>query len=301
MRFQQYCDVHTFYGDTYDTLMRGEAQNLILLGNLMIGEVGADKTGWRDPANWFMAAVLDGESPELVALMTPPHNLTLYETDNRPNDDALTCLVEGIIKSGVALPGVMTESTLANRFAAAYTAAVGGSFAVRMRQRIYELTRVSPEIPAIGELRLARESDLSFLPYWFEGFESECFHTPFAVPAEIERCRRAIGAGRLYILEDSGISVSMAQIQREMRTACGVSLVYTPPYFRNRGYASACVAGVSRVALERGFAKCVLYTDLDNPTSNDIYQKIGYAPLCDSLEIEFQNMEIARQEIAFLS
>jgi len=298
MRFQRYDDVHAFYRDTNDVLMRDEARNLIILGNLLLGEAGEDKTGWRDPANWFMAAVFDDAepcgSPKLVALMTLPHNLTLYEPDNRPNaaetdGTALDCLVEEIVKSGVALPGITTESSLASRFATAYAASAGGSFAVRQRQRIYELTRVNPEVPAVGELRLARESDLSFLPYWFAGFDSDCFHRPFQLSTEsIERLRAGTATGSRYILEDNSVPVSMAMINREMRTACGVSYVYTPPYFRGRGYASACVAGVSRLALERGFSKCVLYTDLENPTSNDIYQKIGYTPICDSLEIKFE-------------
>jgi predicted GNAT family acetyltransferase len=80
----------------------------------------------------------------------------------------------------------------------------------------------------------------------------------------------------------------MVNKNREMRSVCGVSGVYTPPYFRGKGYASSCVAALSRLILERGFTKCVLYTDLANPTSNSIYQKIGYKPVCDSLEIKFE-------------
>ncbi len=53
MIYKQYTDVHAFYEDTYDVLMLHEAQNMILLGNLIIGHEGKDKTAWRDPANWF--------------------------------------------------------------------------------------------------------------------------------------------------------------------------------------------------------------------------------------------------------
>ena len=81
--------------------------------------------------------------------------------------------------------------------------------------------------------------------------------------------------------------MSMAKMSREMVTVCAVSFVYTPPYFRGHGHATSCVAGVSRAILARGYKRCVLYTDLSNPTSNSIYQKIGYAPICDSMEIKF--------------
>jgi predicted GNAT family acetyltransferase len=43
---------------------------------------------------------------------------------------------------------------------------------------------------------------------------------------------------------------------------------------------------VSRLAREAGAEHVVLFTDLDNPTSNSIYQKIGYVPVYDGVEYE---------------
>ena len=60
-----------------------------------------------------------------------------------------------------------------------------------------------------------------------------------------------------------------------------ISLVYTPPNLRRRGYASACVAALSQHLLDTGWDFCCLFTDLANPTSNAIYQQIGYRPVCD--------------------
>ena len=60
-----------------------------------------------------------------------------------------------------------------------------------------------------------------------------------------------------------------------------VSLVYTPSEHRGHGYASACVADLTSLLLAGGNAYCCLYTDLGNPTSNAIYQRIGYRPVCD--------------------
>jgi len=96
MQFTLYNDVKSFYNDTYDVLMRHEAQNVIPLGNIIIGNSGTYKTGWRDPANWFMAFVSDDSGILLTAVMTPPHNLTIYATDNKNNEEALNCLLEGI-------------------------------------------------------------------------------------------------------------------------------------------------------------------------------------------------------------
>jgi len=287
VRFQQYRDVRTFYRDIYPVLMRHEAQNLVPLGNVVIGYEGKDKTGWRDPVNWFMAAVTDGAVIRLTAVMTPPHNLTLYATDNRYDGETVACLVNGLLEAGVPVPGVMTESRLAEDFARTYTASKSIGYQIHKRQRIYELTAVSPAIPAIGTLRPAKESDMAFIPYWLEAFNGDCTGGDYRVQNDAENYRYFIDPQRLFILEDGGTPVSMAKTVREIQTVCGVSYVYTPPYFRSKGYATACVAAVSRVILERGFTKCVLYTDLANPISNSIYQKIGYTPICDSLEIRF--------------
>jgi predicted GNAT family acetyltransferase len=289
MQFKHYSDINTFYKDTYDVLMRHEAQNRIPLGNIIIGTAGTDKTGWRDPVNWFMATASDETGIRMTAIMTPPHNITLYATDNVIDDAALACLVDGIIKTGLSIVGVTSEKSLAGRFTEMYTAAKDMNFTISMNQRIFELTGVNPEIPSVGCLRLARESDMAFLPYWVEGFINDCFGTPITVQNDAEHYRYHISANRLYILEDGETPVSMAKISREMQNVCGIALVYTPPYLRGKGYATSCVAAVCRSALERGFSKCVLYTDLANPTSNSIYQKIGYTPICDSLEIKFED------------
>lgn len=67
-----------------------------------------------------------------------------------------------------------------------------------------------------------------------------------------------------------------------------VNLVYTPPELRRRGYASACVAALSQLLLDAGWKFCCLFTDMSNPTSNHIYQQIGYTPVCDFNEYIFE-------------
>ena len=287
MLLKVYKNIREFYRDTYDIMMRHEAQNLIPLGNIIIGNEGKDKTGWRNTESWFMATVSDSDGVRLTALMTPPHNLTLYATDNQYSDETINSLIDGILDADIPIGGVMTVSDLAESFARGYSNAKGISYKIKKHQRIYELTHVNPEINTHGSLRLSRLSDMSFLPYWFEGFESDCYGSVPAVQSEASPYEYQVSSGKLYVLEDDGTPVSMAKISREMQTACGVGYVYTPPYFRKKGFATSCVAMLSRIILERGYTKCVLYTDLANPISNSIYQKIGYKPISDSLEIQY--------------
>ncbi|MDP2813270.1 MAG: GNAT family N-acetyltransferase [Erysipelotrichaceae bacterium] len=288
MQLKIYTNVHEFYNDTYEVLMRHEAQNMIPLGNIIIGHEGKDKTDWRDPANWFMVTVSDDKGIQLTAIMTPPHNITLYATDNTINTMAVKCLVDGL--KDYEIPGVTTEKSLAEYFAKEYTARKGLTFKASMSQCIYELNTVNPNIKQMGVVRLLEEKDMCFFPYWLEAFNAASRYgkTEMSIPQEEKLYRYRLSAKKLYVLEVDGIPVSMAGFTREMQTAIGVAFVYTPPYYRGKGYASSCVAQISQLALDRGYTKCVLYTDLLNPTSNSIYKKIGYTAVCDSLMLKFE-------------
>jgi len=266
--------------------MRHEAQNMIPLGNLLIGYEGKDKESWRDPVNWYMATVEDENGILLTAIMTPPHNIALYTTDNKINTAAIDCLIDGIADEPV--PGVLAKKGLAQHFAEAYSTRKGLTFEVAMEQRIYELAEVNPEIPLIGTVRLVEEKDMPFLPFWLEAFHPTAHgDQTMNIPNDLHHYLYRIAKKNLYILEDDGVPVSLAGFNREMQNVIGVGPVFTPPYYRGKGYASSCVAQISQLALDRGFTRCVLYTDLANPTSNSIYQKIGYKPICDSLMLKF--------------
>jgi predicted GNAT family acetyltransferase len=277
-----YSDIYQFHADTYEILLSDEVKNLIILGNLLIGTDGTDRTGWRNVDNWFMATVKNDADVILTALMTPPHNLTLYETNNVPNDEALRVLVERIA-GDTAVPGVMSESGLALRFAKIYNGATKNDFKVTENQRIYALTEVNEAyLRGSYVFRPADDRDMSFLPYWCNGFHNDCYQEKDNLQTSFGIAEHYLSGKRLYILEDNGVAVSMAGNHRNMRNAGGVGPVYTPPYFRNRGYASACVARLSKQILESGKKYCVLYTNLANPVSNSIYQKIGYNAVCYS-------------------
>ena len=230
MQFKRYTDVHEFYKDTYDVLMRDEAQNMILLGNIIIGNEGKDKTDWRDPANWLMATISDANGICLTALMTPPHNITLYSTDNKINHQAIKCLVDGL--ESYEIPGVTTEKGLANLFAKEYSTRKGVSFQTTMSQRIYELTAVNPDIKQVGVVRLLEEKDMYFFPYWLEAFIAAGVYgnTQMSIPQDASMYHYRLDTKKLYVLEIDGFAVSMAGFTREMETAIGVAFVYTPPY-----------------------------------------------------------------------
>jgi len=289
MLFRQYTDVKLMYADTSEVLSQHEAQNLILLGNLVFGCKGTDMPGWRNSSNWFMATVSDDAGIRLTALMTPPHNLTLFATDNDISEDALRCLIDAMDSAGVLFPGLMTEVSLANHFIKLLGLSHSGPWSITRRQRIYALTQVSAAIARVGTLRQACGDDAEFLPGWFEGFYVEDFDLPMPERYGVDTCEQQLSSGHLHILEVDGQPVSMASRYRSVQSVCGISYVYTPPALRRRGYGSSCVANVSQLILDHGFTSCALYTDLANPISNSIYQQIGYRPVCDSVELSFDS------------
>lgn len=82
--------------------------------------------------------------------------------------------------------------------------------------------------------------------------------------------------------------MSFAGFGGETPNGVRIGPVYTPPAERGRGYASALVASISRDRLDEGKRFCFLFTDLANPTSNRIYERIGYERVCESAQIAFK-------------
>jgi predicted GNAT family acetyltransferase len=81
--------------------------------------------------------------------------------------------------------------------------------------------------------------------------------------------------------------VSLAGFSGPTTTGIRIGPVYTPREHRGRGYATALVAELSTAMLARGYRACFLYTDLSNPISNAIYERIGYQRVADAVEIRF--------------
>ena len=87
--------------------------------------------------------------------------------------------------------------------------------------------------------------------------------------------------------EADGQPVSIACNTMPVTSMVRIGPVYTPPQARGHGYASAATAALSRRLLEAGAEEVVLFTDLANPVSNSIYQRIGYRPFEDRVVLAF--------------
>jgi len=250
----------------------------------MLGLCSGIRAGtWRDP---YFAVVRDGGGRVVAAaLRTPPHNLILSAVDDL---DALPPLADDLSRSVADLPGVVGPQAPARRYAELWQERTGRAVRLEMAERIYRLSAVTPARPTAGALRRAGPGDREIVVEWLRAFALEALGQD-----EGKSDAAAIadywlgGQGRWLYLWDDGGPVSMAGASGETPNGIRVGAVYTPPELRRRGYASACVAALSQAQLDRGRRFCFLYTDLANPTSNKIYQAVGYEPVCDVDEYRF--------------
>jgi hypothetical protein len=224
------------------------------------------------------SATADDASLLGCAFRTPPHQVGVTALPAAAIEPLVTSLRETYLN----LPGVAGPEPTATAFADAWTARFGGKSWLEQRQRLHSLTRVTlPSAPAPGALRLALAPDVPVVRAWMAGFIRETGARQVGADA----AERLIEERRLHIWVDGQPRCMLSSVRDTPNTA-GIGAVYTPPPFRNRGYASIAVATLSRQLLDSGRRSCFLYTDVANPVSNAIYSRIGYEPLDDVVAIK---------------
>lgn len=268
-----YRDAPSFLGAIGEVLSGTEEKNGLPAGILLTLVDQPDRYGCQP----FFCAVVDESGGTIgAAIQTPPHNLVLCSGFEWP-PEAFDAVIDCSVAEGRALPGVIGPSDLASAFASRYAFRFRAGTEVSMDLGLYVLTEVTrPAIQAGGFLRRAVADDLPLVHSWFERFYIDCFgEVPsYAVPSMTERM---VSAGDIFVWTAPGPGiVSMAGRSRPTWHGVTISMVYTPPGFRNKGYATSCVAQLSSLLLESGCRFCTLFTDLANPVSNDIYSRIGF-------------------------
>jgi hypothetical protein len=256
------------------------------INNLMLGiceRLVRDPDAYKDP---FFAALFDGPEGEvfLEAVMTPPHNMVLAGKDYF--EKGLPTLIDYLQAEGIQPPGVTGPVPIVEAFADQWRNLTGQGSEIEMYQRVYELRNVRlPKLPE-GRFRIAHLDEAPLVAEWIKAFEAEALDEDNE--RHLERANRVISRGDIFFWEAPGEVVSMAMKTRPLKNSITVSGVYTPPAHRRQGYASALVAKLSQHLLDMGYEFINLFTDLDNPTSNAIYQKIGYHPVVDFRMIRFR-------------
>ena len=223
------------------------------------------------------------KSPKTVGVVFQSP-LTFLATITPMPRAAVVAVVDAIVDQGVNLPGVNGVAATAARFAGQWTERTKSAAAPTQGNRIYEVTRLVPSRAVPGACRTAEARDRELLIEWFDEFGQEAMgERPSGNTAALVDYR--LGHGQLFVWED-GQSVSLTGVSAPVAGVARVGPVYTPPSHRSRGYASALVRQVSGDVLAGG-DRCILYTDLANPTSNSVYRALGYRAVDEALAYRF--------------
>ncbi len=264
-------------------LLANESENNLFLGLLI--QYTHHPEQQEDDHFWF--SIEDTGEILLAGWRTPPFPFGIWapETGYEP---ALQCFVEFLKEKNKEVPGVVARKNVADTFSRMAHNEFKLETFFTMEQGLYECREVDESLLGSGSIRLASLGDLELLTDWVIAFYIDVLNTKPLRSETREKLETEISAGMYYLYEIDGHPVSTAANARPMKNGITVNMVYTPDHQRSNGYATACVAQLTQKLLKEGWKFTALYTDLNNPTSNSIYKKIGYRWVTESAEHRFK-------------
>lgn len=283
MQVERPADAQAFLDVAGAFLAEREAENILLFGiaaNLL-----------RDPdramsAPPYFAAVRRAGEVVGAALMTPPFRVVLSSTSD---PDAVAAIADDLGRSGLPVPGITAPVDVARTFVERWAARHDLVPRRTMAERIYRVERVTAPRGVAGGVRIADPGDRDLLVDWMDRFLREMHDdsVPGEAAAMVDSALRT-GTRIFHLWEVDGRPVSVAGITGPTPNGIRLGPVYTPLGDRGHGFASAVTAAASQAELDAGRRFVFLFTDLTNPTSNKIYQAIGYEPVIDVDQWSFE-------------
>lgn len=268
-------DVDEFLARAGDFLRSRPVENTMLLTLAdTLRTRGPHVFGPGDPIfGWWT----DAGGVRAAFLQTPPWPVLL--TAMPPG--AVAALVE--LLAGRPVGGVNGLVADAEEFAATWNR----PYRPGMQTRLYRLDELTPPDPGPpGAARVATAGDRRLLIGWLEAFHLDIGEVRRDVEDQVDD---KLAYGGFLLWEVDGQPVALAGRTRPEAGMVRVIAVYTPPDLRGRGFGGAATVAVTRAALAEGATDVVLFTDRSNPTSNALYQRLGYRPVQDRTVLEFES------------
>lgn len=273
-------DLKEFLAAAGDFLRARPDRHTVLLSVCAALEnVGADVYGDHPPAfGWWRGP--EGET-EGAFLWTPPYPVSVSPM----SPEAAAGLPSVLAGHDPPYTEVRGYVPAAEAFAAAHARGTAAVPRVRSRERLFRLDALRPPRPAPpGRARRATPADRDLLLGWVDAFHREAGLLRASDPRLLDD---RVADGRLWLWEVGSEPVSMAGSARAVAGTTRIGPVYTPDGLRGRGYAGAATTAATRAGLDAGLSEILLFTDLANPTSNALYQRLGYVPVEDHAVIAF--------------
>jgi GNAT superfamily N-acetyltransferase len=241
---------------------------------------------------WF-AAFVDGGRVVATAMRTAPFGE--YPAYLLPmSDDAAILLARTLLERDEPVLGANGALPAVEVFCEEMAHAMGRRASVGQHTRLFELGELKEPAEVPGRLRPATLDEQDVVSGWYDAFmvdaDEQAGRSAGASPHELpspEEIQRRIERGRIFVWEVDGIPVHVTAATMPAFGVSRIGPVYTPKEQRGRGYASRTVYEVSRLLRENGERAC-LFTDQANPTSNKIYEALGYEPLVDMANLRVE-------------
>lgn len=266
-----YEEVIRFKGDVIPFLEKNEQENNLILGVIQVVQ---------EPI--FMATAKQGEEEAIVFLQTVEKQMIVATSEISEED--IVELAKLLTKVYLDIPGLIGNKKIVQKLAEEIAVLENRKTTVVMEQGVYVLQQVKKKWNEEGIFRGINGNELPLIEKWIYQF-CEDVKLPTTKEEAKQTAHTLITNNRLFGLEVDGKLVSVAAKTRPTTNNITVNFVYTPKEARKKGYASNCVAALSQRMLDEGYKTTTLYTDLANPTSNKIYQEIGYEQIMESVLI----------------
>lgn len=271
MKVRQLDDAAAFLAATHD--LRAAQPVLTNIHGTIAQSVAAGRRYEREL--WF---VVEDDAGVVVgaALWTLPHKLLVTPM----SDDAASALGRAAGRLDVRVHGVIGPARQARLVAAA----VGGEATPYMDERVLVLGDYLAPPPVAGGVRRASTDDLDLLVEWLDRFGRDA---GLAVMDGRASARANLDRTWLWVVEGEPVALAghAPVVAAPGSTVARVGPVYTPAPLRGRGYGSAVTAAVVEHLLPR-VDTVMLYTDAANPTSNAIYERLGFAHVADVVDLD---------------
>ena len=272
MKVKVHKNAQGFLDDTRAVLERHESSNSLMLG--ICDQLVHHPT--RFTADPYLMTIQDEQGLILAAIMTPPHNLILF-SNREALELGINRLIDDLVQAEWQVPGVIANRKIAKLFADIWNAKNHQKIEFKRRSTLYELREAKSIKLAPGHLRLANLKDLDLIAAWWQDFV-RVIDQPITLEKAQHSALDRINHGDIFIW-DLGVPVSMAMKVRPTRSGGSLSLVYTPPEYRNNGYATTFISELSKRLLAEGWEYCALFTDATNSPANHVYERVGYLPI----------------------
>jgi GNAT superfamily N-acetyltransferase len=210
------------------------------------------------------------------------------------SDDAAVLLARTLLDRDEPVLGANGALPAVQVFCEEMAEGTGKRAAVERHTRLFELGQLKEPAEVAGRLRRALVEEQELVTSWYDAFMDDADEQAGRAPGSSaheapgpEEMRRRIAGGQIFVWEVEGVPLHVTAATEPAFGVSRIGPVFTPREHRGHGYASRAVYEVSRQILAGGFRAC-LFTDQANPTSNKIYEALGYERLVDMANLRVE-------------